>query len=166
MKISKSLKIVLPVLFIALPLFGAGRVDAYIICDESQKDLLEDTIRGIHRHLQDLNQVYVISKEHYTRFARWIPHTNFPFAPSKIAQAMKFKTKKRKANEELITALYKDLLGFYAPFINEVSRDVVYVTKAGQNLVQDFACCDRNMDLYNDFTTGDFDQQEKAPIPA
>lgn len=157
------MRLLLVALLLTSPLDALSKVDAYIVCEDKEQSVLEDTIIQIKRYVECLNNVYVVSKKKLSDNALWIPYANFPFDKKKIERELKLSKSEKKKRKTFVAALYKDLLAYYAPMLNASSEDIVYITKAGYRLKQKLFAIGRGEVLYNDFVVGDFDQQQKAP---
>ena len=55
-------------------------IDVVIPTHIKDIDILNLCIEYVKKNVQDLNEVYVISKDKYTDNAKWIPHTELPFS--------------------------------------------------------------------------------------
>ncbi|MFZ4100233.1 MAG: DUF6492 family protein [Chlamydiia bacterium] len=58
--------------------------DVVIPCTEKDLPVLEHAIDGIRRHVKGVERIFVVSKNHLTDQAEWVPEVSYPFTLEQV----------------------------------------------------------------------------------
>jgi hypothetical protein len=103
------------------------QLDVVIPCHPKDREILSACIQGVLNHVWDQGQIYVVSKEHLTDDALWIPESLYPFTLADIEAYPAVEDRGRWYYQQLLK-LYAHQVGFnLSPRFLLLDADTVFL---------------------------------------
>lgn len=124
-----------------------GVIDVVIPVHEKDLKTVDLVIESLRNHLQDIGDVYVVSKEKYTENAIWIDETLYPFTLDEVGEEIGGQGKFATSNYR--GWFFQQLLKFYAPYVIENLSEDFLVFDSDTRMCQDFSFYDEGKKVFH-----------------
>lgn len=116
-------------------------LDVVIPAHEKDIETLDLAIDGLKDSVEDIGEVYVISKDKLTDNAKWIPESKFPFSLDDVSKII--------GKHWRTCWYYQQLLKLYAQTVEEELSDSILVTDADTIFLNKIKFIDGDVAYYN-----------------